>query len=133
VSLADQVQQIVDLTNQMRAQNGLPPLTVDPRLAEMAQIHARDMAQFDVMAHTLPQAAQPDLQSRAAFVGYSFTALGENIAFDYPGPQAVVNGWMGSDGHRANILDPGYTQIGVGVALDGYGLPYYCQVFGQPQ
>jgi uncharacterized protein YkwD len=123
---------IVAAVNQQRAANGLAPLTVNPKLVEAAHIHANDMAQFDVMAHDLPGAALPTLRDRANFVGYNFLSMGENIAFNYPDTPSVMNAWMNSPGHRANILNSSYTEIGVGIAYDRGGMPYYCQDFGQP-
>lgn len=125
-------QEIVDLTNQVRAQNGLAPLTVNAKLVTMAEIEAGNMVQFNVMAHTIPQAAQPDLQSRQKYVGYNFSWLSENIAYNFLSASAVVNGWMSSTGHRANILDTKVTEIGVAVLQDSKGSPYYVQVFGAP-
>jgi uncharacterized protein YkwD len=84
------------------------------------------------MAHDLPNAQYPDLRSRAAAAGYRFNWLGENIAFNYPDPQGVMQGWMLSSGHRANILNTDYTEIGVAVALNADGRPYFAQEFGQP-
>jgi uncharacterized protein YkwD len=132
VTLSAQERQVIDLTNQARVQNGLAPLSIDLRLVGMAQVHAQAMALFKSMQHTLPQSRLPDLSSRANYVGYNFSRLGENIAFNYGDPASVVSGWMGSEGHRANILDPAFTQIGVGIAYDANGSPYYCQVFGTP-
>jgi uncharacterized protein YkwD len=125
-------QQIIDLTNQQRAANGLVPLTVSAQLSQEAQIQANQMASLQDMDHNLPQAQYPTLQSRAAAVGYSYSWLGENIAFNYTSPQNVVNAWMQSSEHRANILESNYTQIGVAVALDANGLPYFAQEFGRP-
>ena len=132
VILGSMEQEIVDLTNQMRAQNGLAPLTVNAKLVTMAEIEAGNMVQFNVMAHTIPQAAQPDLQSRQKYVGYNFSWLSENIAYNYFDAGSVVNGWMSSTGHRANILDSHVTEIGVAVMQDSTGSPYYVQVFGAP-
>jgi uncharacterized protein YkwD len=125
-------QAIVDLTNQNRAQNGLAPLTVNAQLVGMAQIEAGNMVQFGVMSHTISQAAQPDLLSRANYIGYRFSWLSENIAYNYFDANSVVSGWMGSTGHRANILDPKVTQIGVAVKAASDGSLYFCQVFGSP-
>jgi uncharacterized protein YkwD len=58
--------------------------------------------------------------------------LGENLAFNYPDPNSVMAAWMGDSGHRANILNADYTQIGVGIAYDSQGEPYYTQDFGAP-
>jgi uncharacterized protein YkwD len=125
-------QAIVNAVNAVRAQNGLAPLTVNSKLVEAAKIHAADMARLDQMAHTLPGVPLPGLADRANYVGYNYSLLGENIAYGYPDVASVMNGWMNSAGHRANILGAGYTDIGVGIAYDSQGVPYYCQVFGAP-
>jgi uncharacterized protein YkwD len=125
-------QQIISLTNQQRAANGLAPLSVSTQLTQEAQIQANQMASLRDMNHTLPQAQYPTLQNRAAAVGYSYSWLGENIAFNYSSPQTVMNAWMQSTEHRANILESNFTQIGVSVALDANGLPYFAQEFGRP-
>jgi uncharacterized protein YkwD len=125
-------QQIVDLTNQQRAANGLAPLAVSARLTQEAQLQANQMASLRDMDHNLPSAQYPTLQSRASAVGYNYSWLGENIAFNYPDPQSVVTAWMNSAEHRANILEPNYTEIGVAIALDANGLPYIAQEFGRP-
>jgi uncharacterized protein YkwD len=130
--LAAWASQIVALTNQQRKANGLPDLKVSDKLTQMAQIQADQMAGLNTMSHDLPNARYPDLQSRASAVGYKFNWLGENIAFNYPDPQGVMNGWMLSTGHRANILNASYTEIGVAVALNADGRPYFAQEFGQP-
>jgi uncharacterized protein YkwD len=126
------VAQIITLTNQDRQANGLSALTVSAKLMQAAQIHASDMATFEVMDHTLPQAADPTLQSRAAAVGYSFSLLGENIALNYTDAQSVETAWMNSPGHRANILYADFTEFGVAIAYDVLGEPYICVNFGRP-
>jgi uncharacterized protein YkwD len=88
------------------------------------------MAQLDRMAHTLSGADLPNLDSRLNHYGYRYLLAGENIAWNYPGAQAAVAAWMNSPGHRANVLSPNYTEIGVAVAYNSRGEPYYCQVFG---
>jgi|GEM_PF-2298081 len=125
-------QGIVDQTNQIRVQNGLAPLNVNAQLISMARLQAGNMAQFNIMAHTIPQAAQPDMVSRAKFVGYRYGWLAENIAYNYQDADSVMNGWMGSTGHRANILNANVTEIGVGVVADKNGSLYFCQVFASP-
>jgi uncharacterized protein YkwD len=132
VTAAQLVAQIIALTNQDRVSNGLAALEVNSQLTDAAQIHANDMASFETMAHTLPQAADPTLQSRAAAVGYNFHWLGENIALNYSDAQSLESAWMNSPEHRANILDANYTQFGVALAYDVLGEPYYCVVFGEP-
>ena len=131
-TMSAQESTVVDLVNQQRAQAGLAPLQIDSRLVEAAQIHSKDMATLGQMEHTLPGAALPALQDRASYVGYNYSYMGENIAFNYPDDNSVMTAWMNSPGHRANILNANYTQIGVGIAFDGSGEPYYTQEFGNP-
>jgi uncharacterized protein YkwD len=126
-------QAVVDLTNQARAQNGLPPLQVNGALVEMAQLQSNNMAQLNEMAHVLPGVAEPTIQSRAAAAGYNYTWLGENIAFNYPDAASVVNAWMNSPEHRANILNPNFTDIGVGFAWNSLGQAYATEDFGSSQ
>src|SRR6185295_2218657 len=83
------------------------------------------------MQHTLIGSPQPTMQTRAATIGYEWRALGENIAYGYSDAASVVNAWMNSAGHRANILNPMYTEMGAGVVRTDTGLPYYTQSFGQ--
>jgi uncharacterized protein YkwD len=126
-------QQVVDLTNQARAQNGLPPLQVNSALVAMAQMQSNNMAQLNEMEHVLPGVADPTLQSRSAAFGYNYAWLGENIAFNYPDAPSVVAAWMNSPEHRANILNPNYTDIGVGIAWNSLGQAYATQDFGSTQ
>jgi uncharacterized protein YkwD len=130
--MSAQEQTIVDLVNQQRQQAGLGALQVSSQLVEEAQIQSTDMAELGVMDHVLPGSALPTLQDRAQYVGYNYSYLGENIAFNYPDDNSVMTAWMNSPGHRANILDPNFTQMGVGIVYDGQGEPYYTQEFGQP-
>ena len=124
---------IVELTNEERQKAGLSPLAVNAKLVQAAQIHAADMARLNQLEHTLPGALLPTPEDRLRFVGYSYSSWAENIAYNYPDAAAVVAGWMASTkGHRENILNPNFTEIGVGVAWNSRGEPYYCQVFGRP-
>jgi len=125
-------QTIVDLVNQQRQQAGVAALQVSSQLVEEAQIQSTDMAELNDMDHVLPGSALPTLQDRVQYVGYNYSYLGENIAFNYPDDNSVMTAWMNSPDHRANILDPDFTQIGVGIAYDSQGEPYYTQEFGQP-
>jgi uncharacterized protein YkwD len=126
-------QEVVDLTNQAREQNGLPPLQVNSALVASAQIQSTNMAQLNELEHTLPGVADPTLQSRAVAVGYNYAWLGENIAFNYPDAPSVVNAWMNSPDHRANILNPNYTDIGVSFAWNSLGQAYATEDFGSQQ
>ncbi len=97
----------------------------------MAKIQAENMARFQKMAHTLPDAQLPTLGDRARYVGYPFGRLTENVALGYPNAETAVEGWMNSSGHRRNILDGGVVETGIGVARSSAGGLYYCQVFAR--
>jgi len=123
--------EVVDRTNAERARHGLRALTVDARLAAAAQAHSVDMVQRGFFAHESPDGRQ--VWDRAVAAGYAYRKVAENIAAGQRTAEEVVRGWMGSPGHRANILDGDLTQIGVGRADGGsYGV-YWTQVFGTPR
>lgn len=107
-------EQLVELVNQARWDNGqLPPLKHEPLLDQSAETHTTNMAGRDFFAHCdLDTHTNPSDRMRAA--GYDPNNWGENIAAGYGSPQAVMSGWMGSSGHRANILSTGYRELGVG-------------------
>jgi len=122
---------IFDLINAERRHQGLPALQYNSQLDEMAQIQATNMAHFQKMAHVIPEAKLPTLVSRAHAVGYPFGQIAENVALGYPTAEGVVNGWMNSRGHRANILNQGVVETGIAVRRSADGGLYYCQVFGR--
>ncbi|WP_371502525.1 CAP domain-containing protein [Kitasatospora sp. NBC_00374] len=122
--------QVLDLTNVQRAQNGCGPLTGDAKLQAAAQGHSEDMAARDFFDHTNPDGDSPGKRIEAA--GYLWRGLGENIARGQADPATVVDGWMHSPGHRANILNCSLTELGVGVHL-GPGGPWWTQDFGTPR
>jgi uncharacterized protein YkwD len=111
---AEQV--VMELANQDRAQQGLPPLRWDPALAQAAAEHAQLMAQQPALSHQYP--GEPDLVARAAAAGAHFRSVAENVALA-PNPQALEQEWMHSPPHRANILNPTMTTIGVGLVKQG--------------
>lgn len=119
-------QEVVDLTNEVRADEGCGPLRADDRLHEAAVAHSEDMAERDYFDHVTPEGVGPG--ERAERAGYDSWG-GENIAWGYQSAEAVVEGWMDSDGHRANILNCDFEAIGVGAANSGRG-PYWTQTFG---
>lgn len=123
---------IVEHTNHARVDAGRPPLGVNPRLMHAAQLQADQMARAAKMAHTFPDAEYPTLKDRMAAAGYEWSAMAENVAIDYRDAAGAVTGWMRSPGHRANILNATYTEIGAGYATDSRGHRYYAQVFGKP-
>ncbi len=105
-------EQVVDLVNQERQNAGCPPVTMDNRLRAAAQGHSEDMALNDFFSHTGSDGSSP--WDRIVAQGYNFSTAGENIAAGYTSPQDVMDGWMNSPGHRANILNCDFTDIGVG-------------------
>lgn len=117
-------QEVVRLVNEIRAKNGLKPLTQDWELSRVARYKSQDMKDNKYFSHTSPVYGSP-FQMIKDF-GISYRSAGENIARGYATPQAVVNAWMNSSGHRANILNASYTRIGVGYVADG---KYWTQMF----
>lgn len=124
---SDTVAQVVALVNKERAAAGCGPLTEDPQLEDAAQRHSDDMAARNFFDHTNPDGADPGQRITAA--GYRWSTYGENIAQGQQSPQAVMDSWMNSPGHRANILNCSFKDIGVGVHK-GSGGPWWTQDFG---
>jgi uncharacterized protein YkwD len=118
-----EVCEVFRLVNAERATAGLPPYAWDPHLAVAAQRHAEDMAAQGYFSHTSLDGRT--FADRAGEAGYDASPRGENIAMGYPSPEAVMDGWMSSDGHRANILASGSNEIGVGLHER-----HWVQVFG---
>ena len=116
--------EVIRLVNEQRAQYGLKPLTENWELSRVARYKSQDMADNRYFSHTSPTYGTPFQMIRA--FGLSFRTAGENIAYGQRTPQAVVNAWMNSSGHRANILSTSYTQIGVGYVASGN---YWTQMF----
>jgi uncharacterized protein YkwD len=106
------VQQVLDLTNQFRAQNGVAPLRLNVELNAAALNHSTDMALRDYFSHTGSNGSSAGDRMRQ--VGYVSNAWGENIAAGYTTPDQVVQGWINSPGHRANMLNSRFTELGVG-------------------
>jgi uncharacterized protein YkwD len=125
--------EVVRLTNQYRLKQGQRELAVSARLTEAARLHAEQMAAYTQLAHNISAARYPMLQSRLDAVGYAYVTAGENIAWNQPDADAVMNTWLNSTGHRANILNSEVTEIGVAVARSSNGEPYWIQVFGRPR
>ncbi|MEU6271971.1 sigma-70 family RNA polymerase sigma factor [Streptomyces populi] len=124
---ATTVAQVVALVNKERAAAGCGPVTEDPQLEDAAQAHSADMAARDFFEHTNPDGADPGERITAA--GYRWSTYGENIAMGQQTPAAVMDSWMNSPGHRANILNCSFKNIGVGVHK-GSGGPWWTQDFG---
>jgi len=116
--------EVVRLVNEIRVKNGLRELTYDWELSRVARYKSQDMKDNRYFSHTSPVYGSP-FQMIKNF-GISYRSAGENIARGYKTPQAVVDGWMNSSGHRANILSTSFTRIGVGYVADGN---YWTQMF----
>ena len=119
--------QVVKLVNEERAKAGLSPLTVNSKAANAAQTRAREIEKS--FSHTRPDGSS--FNTALTEAGVSFRGAGENIAYGQTTPQQVMEGWMNSSGHRANILNANYTSIGVGHYKNGAGVDYWAQLFIQ--
>lgn len=116
--------EVVRLVNEERAAQGLKALKTNWELSRVARYKSQDMRDRGYFSHTSPTYGSPFTMIRN--FGISFRTAGENIAKGYATPQAVVRGWMNSDGHRANILNASFTEIGVGYVASGH---YWTQMF----
>ncbi|MBR7122894.1 MAG: SafA/ExsA family spore coat assembly protein [Oscillospiraceae bacterium] len=123
-SVTDFEQEVIRLVNEIRVENGLKPLSYDWQLGRVARIKSQDMKDNKYFAHNSPVYGTP-FQMIKNF-GISYRSAGENIAKGYTTPEAVVNGWINSSGHRANILNASFTHIGVGYISGGN---YWTQMF----
>jgi uncharacterized protein YkwD len=126
----DYVQQVVDLTNQNRQQHGCANLALNSQLTSAAQGHSDDMATNNYFEHDSPDGRDPG--QRISDAGYDWSEWAENIAAGYDTPAKVVDTWMHSAGHRANILNCDLHDIGVGYATADNAdySTYWTQDFG---
>jgi uncharacterized protein YkwD len=123
-------QDVLNLVNVERARIGLTPLVRATELDSAAQQHSQSMADNGFFSHTGLDGSSPFERMRRA--GYAFVDAGENIAVGFATPQAVMEAWMNSTGHRANILQPYFSEIGIGIAARSgtTGPIYWTQDFG---
>jgi len=125
---------VIQWTNTQRAKYGLPPLKENPRLNLSAELKVQDMFENQYFAHLSPSGE--GVKDLAEVVGYEFIAIGENLALgNFRNDEALVQGWMDSPGHRANILNPNYQEIGVAVQkgeFEGRTTWLAVQHFGRP-
>lgn len=103
---------LLELVNEYRAENGEAPLALEPRLTQAAQLFAEAMVNEGFFSHVSPDGSGPGDRILAA--GYEWSTWGENIAYGYSTPEAVMQAWVNSSGHRANILGSGFLEIGIG-------------------
>ncbi len=124
---------IVSLANSARVEGGLPELTTSSLLSKAADNKAKDMLARQYFSHNTPDGATPWSFIKA--VGYSYSTAGENLAIDYTDASSVQTAWMNSPGHRANIMNKNFTQIGIGIAqgtYDNHQTIIVVQMFGTP-
>lgn len=132
-AVAQTVSSVLARTNTERRRAGLPELRESTLLSHAAQLQSEQMGSTSTMDHVIPGAPYPSPPDRLAAVNYVWEAYGENVAMGQRSGDEVVSAWMNSSGHRANILNPRYTELGVGYAVDSEGHPYYAQVFARPR
>ncbi|WP_195251340.1 CAP domain-containing protein [Romboutsia sp. 1001713B170207_170306_H8] len=126
-SFAAYQQEVVNLVNKERAKYGLSPLKSNASLANVATIKSQDMVNKNYFSHTSPTYGSPfDMMKQ---FGISYRTAGENIAMGQKTPSEVVTAWMNSEGHRANILNANFTEIGIGIAQNSKGQLYWTQMF----
>ncbi|ARX89048.1 hypothetical protein SMD44_08535 [Streptomyces alboflavus] len=118
---------MLSLVNAERQKAGCRPLTTNSKLATAAQRHSADMKARNYFSHTSPDGTDPGRRITAA--GYRWSTYGENIARGQQTAKSVMTSWMNSSGHRANILNCSFKELGVGV-VKGSGGPWWTQNFG---
>jgi len=126
-------EQVIEMTNQKRAENGLAPLTINGKLNEAAQRKAGDMFAFNYWAHNSPSGRNP--WSFFNEVGYQYLYAGENLARDFMNSNSVVDAWLASPTHRDNLLNSRYQETGLAVVngtIDGVETTLVVQLFGTP-
>lgn len=119
--------EVLEIVNKERKSNGLKPLTLNKELSSVATIKSQDMIDKGYFDHTSPTYGSPFDMMKS--FGISYKAAGENIAKGQKTPSEVMNSWMNSSGHRANILSSNFTELGVGIAKDSKGTIYWTQMF----
>jgi len=146
-SYADELEKVLALTNAARAHErncgsiyyaAAAPLSRNPKLDTSAQYHAEDMAATGQLTHSTPSGAihyTPGMNvgQRVQHEGYSWQAVGENIAAGQISAEQVVTDWLESPGHCANIMNPNYKDIGLGYKKSADNTPYWVQDFATPQ
>ncbi len=116
--------EVLRLVNEQRVKYGLSLLAADNGAEEVAHLRAKEIVKS--FSHTRPNGSS--CFTAAKELGVSYRSAGENIAYGYPNPESVVNGWMNSEGHRKNILSPSFGRIGIGCYKSG-GVLYWTQFF----
>lgn len=121
-------QQILNLVNEERAKVGADPLQINEQLDQAADLHTQDQASTNTLSHTGSNGSNS--ADRILDTGYQYSTVGENVAAGYADAEAVIAAWMASDGHRENILNPSFEELGVGYSVGSDGSAYWTQDFG---
>lgn len=124
---------VIELANNARAESGLSELTANSLLSKAAQSKANDMLAKQYFAHNTPSGETPWTFIKAT--GYSYVTAGENLAIDFTEAESVQTAWMNSPGHRANIMNKSFQEIGIGIAkgmYNGHQTTIVVQMFGTP-
>ncbi len=124
---------VIALTNQSRQEYGLKDLTYNAKLAKAAQAKADDMLKKQYFAHNSPDGHNPWYWIKGT--GYTYLAAGENLAVHFTQAETVEDAWMNSPGHRANILNRNFEEIGIGISegtFEGADTIFVVQMFGTP-
>jgi uncharacterized protein YkwD len=121
-------QEILNLVNEERAKVGADPLQINQQLDQAADLHSQDQASMNTMSHTGSNGSE--IGDRVQDAGYQYSTVGENVASGYPDAETVVAGWMESEGHRENILNSDFEDLGVGYSVGSDGNAYWTQNFG---
>lgn len=119
--------ELLELTNNVRAEKGLKPLIMNKDLTDVARTQAKDMARHHHLSHTVKG---KHLGFRIKKSGYNYRVVGENIAMSKGTFKHVIGMWMKSPPHRKNILNPHYNELGVGIIKAKDGAQYFAQIFG---
>lgn len=122
---------MLNAVNAEREQHRLAPLQLNSTLDQVADFYACRLVDGGFFSHVDPFDGST-VATRSADFGYAFWKIGENLAAGQPSVERAVSDWMSSPGHRANILDPAYTELGIAVKTGGENGPYWVQEFGRP-
>ncbi len=124
-----EIEQLLQLTNKARSEQGLPKLALNATLTEAAMQHSTNMVRQRTLAHDLDGKGPAE---RIRALGYRFGSMGENIAEGQRTSAEAIDSWLRSPGHRANLLGSAYTEVGFGVATTTDGRRYWTQLFATP-
>ncbi|RIK63473.1 MAG: hypothetical protein DCC65_15715 [Planctomycetota bacterium] len=130
-SAEERIREMLEAVNAERARHDLPPLRTESTLMQIADFYACRLAEGGFFSHVDPYDAST-VDSRATSFGYPFMKIGENLAVGQQSVSEVLRDWMNSPGHRMNILDPAFTEIGLAVKVGVGSGPFWVQEFGRP-